>query len=293
MSIKLGIVGTGKVARRNYIPFLSAQNGVELTYFSRTRSKAEECAGEFGGGVVESLDQLIGTDPDAVLVLTGERDRYGVAKDLIERKPKRIFFEKPLVAEHGQDKVREDDFFKAKEIIEAAKGAGIETAMVFNYRFFEQTERLKATVAARNLGSLVNASLFVNYACWSHCIDLLHYFGAGAEQVSAISSDPSADPEGDDASDVAGSFRLSNGATGTILGTNKYDFAFPLYNVVFNFQNGMVRFGDLDGEMAIYENGSRYVERQALIGNHSRWDQYASSFEKSVFKRASLDAPII
>ena len=278
MSIKLSIVGTGKVARSNYLPFLSKQDEIDLTYYSRTRSKADECASEFGGRVVDSLDRLIETSPDAILVLTNERDRYRAAKDLLQRKPKRLFFEKPLVAVNGQANVREDDFFKAKEIIEDARAARSETAMVFNYRFFEQTVRLKKMVGERDLGPLINATLFVNYACWSHCIDLLHQFGGGASQISALSGGVGPD----DAEDVAGSFRLVNGATGTILGTSRYSFAFPLYDNIFNFQNGLVRFGDLDGEMAIYENGSRYIERHALIGHHSRWDQYAASFEKSL-----------
>ena len=40
MSIKVGIVGTGNVARNNYLPFLSCQEDVSLVYYSRTRSRA-------------------------------------------------------------------------------------------------------------------------------------------------------------------------------------------------------------------------------------------------------------
>ena len=54
-SIKVGIVGTGNVARSNYLPFLSRQEDVSLVYYSRTRSKAEACAREFGGRVVGSV----------------------------------------------------------------------------------------------------------------------------------------------------------------------------------------------------------------------------------------------
>jgi predicted dehydrogenase len=121
--------------------------------------------------------------------------------------------------------------------------------MVFNYRFFDQTVRMEEIIAERGFGKLIQASMFVNYACWSHCIDLLHLFGGRASQVTALAGCT----QYGDAVDVSGSFRLANGATGTILGTNGFKFDFPLYR-----------------------------ETHDLIGHHSRWDQYRSSFEKSL-----------
>ena len=110
---------------------------------------------------------------------------------------------------------------------------GTETAMVFNYRFFDQTLRAQRLIAERGLGKLTQASLFVHFACWSHCIDLLHLFGGPAELISALSGQvqyPGAVnvPGG---LDVVGAFRLLNGATGTILGTSASKFTFPLYEL--------------------------------------------------------------
>lgn len=278
MSFRIAIVGTGNVARKNYLPYLATQDDVELIYYSRTLSKAAECAALFGGQVADSIPELMEHEPDAVLVLTSETQRYAVIDALLAGQPKRLFFEKPLVAQNGQANVCEDDFFKARELIQRSAAGGTETAMVFNYRFFEQSERLKKIVAERNFGELRHAAMLVNYACWSHCIDLLHLFGGRASQVSALSSSV----EYKNAVDVSGSFVLENGGTGTILGTNGTNFDFPLYHVVLNFEGGIVRFNDLDGPMDIFDNASRYAETHTLIGNHSRWDQYKSSFEKSV-----------
>ena len=51
MSIKIAVMGTGKVARANYLPYLAKQEDVTLTYFSRTREKAEEmCPGLWRSG---------------------------------------------------------------------------------------------------------------------------------------------------------------------------------------------------------------------------------------------------
>ena len=40
MSLKIGIVGTGNVAQRNYVPCLAAEEDVTLGYYNRTREKA-------------------------------------------------------------------------------------------------------------------------------------------------------------------------------------------------------------------------------------------------------------
>ncbi|MBA4386713.1 MAG: hypothetical protein C0404_01960 [Verrucomicrobia bacterium] len=277
MSIKIAVLGTGGVARSNYLPYLSKQPDVSLTLYSRTRAKAEDCAKSFGGRVADSVADLMADQPDTLLVLTKETTRYEAAMTALEYKPRRIFFEKPLVAKSGQASVCEEDFTQARELLKKAKSAGSETAMIFNYRFFEQTVRARKAIAERNLGKLAQASLTVNYACWSHCIDLLHLFGGLAAEITAISGLP-----GQKATDVAAAFKLQQGATGTILGTGALKFDLTLYEMMLCFERGIVRFSDLDEAVEIHENASRYGERHALIGNHSRWDQYKASFEKSL-----------
>lgn len=278
MSIKIAIVGTGKVARDSYLPYLAQQEDVVLTYFSRTRARAEDCAREFGGAVAGSIPELLAEGPDAVLVLTQETQRQAAISELLEGRPKRLFFEKPLVAQHGQANVVEEDFFAASDLLKRARAAGVETAMVFNYRFFEQTQRVRQLLREREFGQLTQAALFVNYACWSHSIDLLHLFGGRAARIAALVGDVSYQG----AADVAGSFLLENGAAGTILGTSGTKFAHPLYDLTFNFVRGSVRFSDLDGPVDIFDHAKRYRESYSLIGNHSRWDQYQASFQKSL-----------
>lgn len=278
MRIKIAVLGTGNVARNSYLPYLSRQEDVVLTYFSRTRSKAEACARDFGGRIVDSIQELLADEPDSVLVLTHETQRLVAVDSLLEGRPKRLFFEKPLVAQNGQANVCEEDFFAARDLLQRASAAGTETAMVFNYRFFDQTLRAQQLISDRNFGQLTQASLFVNYACWSHCIDLLHLFGGRAAQVSALAGEMPYQG----AVDVAGSFRLVNGASGTILGTSSSKFDFPLYDLIFNFERGSIRFSDLDGPVDVFDHATRYRESHTLIGNHSRWDQYHASFHKSL-----------
>ncbi|MDR3578096.1 MAG: Gfo/Idh/MocA family oxidoreductase [Anaerolineaceae bacterium] len=278
MTLKIAIIGAGNVARQSYLPYLSRRQDVLLSYYSRTRAKAEACSKDFGGHVAGSIQELMAEDPDAVLVLTHETQRYEATLPLLEYHPRRVFFEKPLFARYGQANVCEQDFYNAGEMIQKAQAAGAETAMVFNYRFFDQTLRAQQIIQERGFGKLLQASLFVNYACWSHCIDLLHLFGARAAWVTALAGDT----QYQGAVDLAGSFRLENGAAGTILGTNASQFDFSLYELHFIFENGSLHFSDLDGPLTVYDNQRRYSEVYTLIGNYSRWAQYDLSFEKSL-----------
>ena len=126
MTLKIAILGTGKVARQSYLPYLSRRGDggrvlpVRLSYFSRTRAKAEACANDFGGKVAGTIKELMTDDPDAVLVLTDEIQRYDATLPLLEYHPRHIFFEKPLVASRGQANVCEDDFFQAGELLQSA-----------------------------------------------------------------------------------------------------------------------------------------------------------------------------
>jgi predicted dehydrogenase len=278
MSLKIAIVGTGKVARNNYLPYLSKQPDVTLSYFSRTLEKAEACARDFGGQAFATVEALLADEPDAVLVLTHETQRAEAIEALLAGKPKRLFFEKPLVAKNGQANVSEDDFLLARSLLQRAEAQGHATAMVFNYRFFEQTQRAQKILADRDFGRLAQATLLVNYACWSHCIDLLNLFGGRAIEITALAG--TAEYQG--AVDVSGAFRLESGASGTILGTSGTKFDHSLYELYFSFERGSLHFSDLDGPLEIYDHATRYKETYGLMGNHSRWDQYRVSFEKSL-----------
>ena len=276
--LKIAIIGTGSVACNEYVPYLAGRKDIALSYFSRTLSKAEICSKKHGGSVRKSLAEIVADDPDAVLVLTNETQRIDVANELVPLRPRRIFFEKPLCARNGQGAVCENDFFEARDMLRRAHDAGIETAMMFNYRFFSITQRLIDTVASRKLGPLLQASFFVNYACWSHCIDLLRVFGGKTARVTALAGSTEYASAASSGLDIGAAYTLENGCTGTILGSSKPDFAAPLYMATLNFEGGLMRICDLDGAMDIYPNGAQYAESYSLMANNSRWSRYSASF---------------
>src|SRR4051812_22624348 len=108
--LKLAIIGTGNVTRKNYVPFLAAQSGVELAYWNRTPDSARTLAKEFGGTACDTLEAIMAWRPTAVLVLTAETVRHEISMRLLALGAEKMFFEKPLVAARGQANVQEEDF---------------------------------------------------------------------------------------------------------------------------------------------------------------------------------------
>jgi len=288
MPLKIAIAGTGNVATQNYIPYLAAQPDVALAYYNRTEEKAVKAASEFGGEVFPSLEALADWKPDSALVLTSETCRYEVGMALVDLGVPRLFFEKPLVACRGQAHVSEDDFFKGKALLGRAEERGCETAMVFNYRFFEQSMAAKHIAATREFGDVINVTALVHYACWSHCIDLIHHFAGSVTEIVALTGLEARQGAGIDAADVTAAVLLQNGAVGTLIGTAGLTWQHPLYEMMLTFEKGRIHLRDLDGDLEILDGAGQHHETRSLVRNTSRWDQYRASFKKSL--QAYLDA---
>ena len=283
MTIHVAIVGTGKVADQNYLPYIVQNDDVVLSYYNRTRAKADSVAAKFGGRVAGSIDELVAGAPDTVLVLTSETVRAEMIQALLAHRPARLFFEKPLVAAHGQANVTEADFYTGWDLMQRAYAVGTETAMVFNYRFFDQTRRAKAMVVDRELGRPLHFTGLVHYACWSHCIDLVLDFMGPAATITALTSERPATCMGvDGVTAVTAAVRMQNDATGTIIGNCDMDFKLPLYELTFAFEHGRLSMRDLDGDLELLDYRTGRHEVHALPRDVSRWDQYRSSFGKSI-----------
>ncbi|HVS73191.1 MAG TPA: Gfo/Idh/MocA family oxidoreductase [Phycisphaerae bacterium] len=283
MGVKIAVVGVGKVAREEYLPVLAREGDVELGYWNRTAEGARAAAEKFGGRAFGALQEIGRWEPDAVMVLTSERARYEVGRALLEGGPRRLFFEKPLVAMGGQASVTEEDFVKGRELLRLAKERGCETAMVFNYRFFEQTLRAKEIVRSRNFGKVTGITALVHFACWSHIIDLIRHFAGDIVQIAALEGAVHASRElNSEACDVAAALVTEGGASGTIVGTLAMQWRHPLYELIFTFERGRVHLRDLDGTLEILDPAMGAHERISLVRDASRWDAYRDSFRKAV-----------
>jgi predicted dehydrogenase len=277
----IGIVGCGKVAQSSYLPFLSQQKDLQLLYYSRTPDKAAACAQRFGGRAVDSPDALAAASPDAVLVLTRETQRAEAISALLETKGiPRLFFEKPLVAARGQQDVTVEDFSVARDLLRRAQAQQVQTAMVFNYRFFERVQMARRIVAEREFGAVQQVVAFSHYDTWSHVIDLMQTFAGPLDTIAALSNTPqSGDPN---VLDVAAALRFQRGATGTILGTASLCKRFPYFELSIAFAEGRVHLRDLDGDLEVLDYRRTTHERHSPWLNQSRWDYYGASFKASL-----------
>jgi predicted dehydrogenase len=188
-----------------------------------------------------------------------------------------------LVAQHGQAAVTVEDFVRGRDLLRRAHAAGTETAMVFNYRFFEQTRRALEILAERDFGRPVHFNGLVHYACWSHCIDLVLTFVGPAAVITALAGQQAGPCMGSEGvHNVTVAAAMQNDATGTLIGTCAIAFKLPLYELTFAFERGRIHLRDLDGDMEVIDYRSGRHEVHALPRDVSRWDQYRASFGKAI-----------
>ena len=273
------------------------QGDLSFSYYNRSRSKAEDCAATFGGQVAASIDELMGAAPDIVFLLSSETARYELALAVLRHRPKRLFFEKPLVAMRGQAEVSEDDFDRGRQLLRLARAGDTATAMIFNYRFFDQTLLARQLVEERDFGRLTQVTGIVHYNCWSHCIDLVHRFAGPLAEIAALPGPVEHRKAGYAVQDVAAAFTTGGGASGTIIGTAVIDRDFPLFELLFSFEGGRLTMRDLDGDMEVLDYRGKRHESFSLTRNNSSRDQYSRSFDKALDAylksvRAGSEAPV-
>ncbi|MDR1280270.1 MAG: Gfo/Idh/MocA family oxidoreductase [Opitutaceae bacterium] len=280
--MKIAVIGTGNVATENYLPWFAAQTDIQLGCFDQNTVRAQAAAEKFGGCSFASSAELIAWRPAAAFVLTNEMWHYDAGLPLIQAGLPRVLFEKPLVAARGQAHVSETDFFQGKELLSLAAKTGTEVAMLFNYRFFDQTIAARRIVAERKFGQLVSVAGKIHYACWSHCIDLVTHLGGALATVTALEGMPEREGQGIIARDIVAAFTLENGATGTLIGTAGLKWQHPLYELILTFENGRIHTRDIDGDLEILDGATRTHERISMVRDASRWQHYTASFQKAL-----------
>ena len=280
--MEIASVGVGKVAQDNYIPTLLRHKDVSLTCYSRTPERTEAVGQRFGIRSARTLDQLFERRPEVVFVLTHVEQHLESTQSLLPYKPKRLFLEKPLVARSGQAHVTQQDFWDGKDLLLQAQEAGTETAMVFNYRSFDQMQRAKRLIQELNFGDAISVVALTHFACWSHCIDLIMNFAGSVREISAHEGNKSYPFEGGEATDIAASFLIGDHATGVLLGTSGVSWNLPLFELTINFENGRIHFRDLDQDMEVLDYRQNVHELFSQSRDESRWAKYNQSFEKSV-----------
>lgn len=199
--IKWGVIGSGGIARRRTIPegIVPAENADLQVVYDLNPVVNKEVADEIGVMAVNSIDELLDSDIDAVYIASpvNKHLEHVVA---CARAGKNILCEKPLGL----------DVEEAEEMANVCESAGVLLGTALMMRFVEQHKEALKLIAQGAIGKPVYAR--GQLSCWyppmdgawrqdpelggggslmdmgSHCIDLLEMFFGEIDRVSCFTN---------------------------------------------------------------------------------------------------------
>ena len=142
---RIAVIGLGMAVTPHAKSLLDLEGRVEVAYaFSRSEARRRAFAERFDFPTTGDLERIASdASVDAVMILAPPNAHL----DLVQRfaaAGKHILLEKPL----------ERSTARALRLVEAAETAGIKLGVVFQYRFREASERLRALVQQGAIGEL-------------------------------------------------------------------------------------------------------------------------------------------
>jgi predicted dehydrogenase len=142
---RIAVIGLGMAVTPHAKSLVDLQGRVEVAYaFSRSEARRRAFAERFDFPTTDDLEKIASdASVDAVMVLTPP----GAHLELVERfaaAGKHVLLEKPL----------ERTSARARHLVEAAETAGIKLGVVFQHRFREASEHLRALLGQGALGDL-------------------------------------------------------------------------------------------------------------------------------------------
>jgi predicted dehydrogenase len=146
VTVRVGIIGCGSIARRTHAPAFTASEGAELVGFaSRTRTSAEVAASECGGGPVfdDWRDLAAHADVDAVDICSPNSFHHEQAV-AAAKAGKHVLVEKPIATSVDE----------ADAMIQAAASAGVVLHVAHNLRYLAPVLAAHKTVASGSLGNV-------------------------------------------------------------------------------------------------------------------------------------------
>jgi UDP-N-acetyl-2-amino-2-deoxyglucuronate dehydrogenase len=238
---RIAVIGLGMAVTPHAKSLLDLENRVEVAYaFSRSESRRRAFAERFAFPTTGDLERIASdASVDAVMILAPPNAHL----ELVQRfagAGKHILLEKPL----------ERSTERAVRLVEAAEAAGIKLGVVFQHRFREASERLRALLREGALGELAVANVISPW--WRpqgyydepgrgtlardgggvlitqaiHALDLMLSLTGSVAEVAAIAGTTRLHRM--DTEDFAGAgLRFANGAYGALIATTAEYPGFP------------------------------------------------------------------
>ncbi len=238
---RIAVIGLGMAVTPHARSLLDLRERAEVAYvFSRSEARRQAFAERFAFPTTGDLERIVGdASVDAVLILTPPNTHL----ELVEHcagTGKHILLEKPL----------ERSTERALRLVEAVEAAGVKLGVVFQHRFREASEHLRALLRQGVLGEL--AAVNVISPWWRpqsyydepgrgtlardgggvlitqaiHTLDLLFSLTGSVTEVAAITGTTSLHRM--ETEDFAGAgLRFANGAYGALMATTAEYPGFP------------------------------------------------------------------
>jgi UDP-N-acetyl-2-amino-2-deoxyglucuronate dehydrogenase len=225
-----GIIGAGIISDIHAQAINSIRNGRLYGIYSINKNKSEAFANKYNCTSYDTLDEMLDRpEIDIVCICTPSGIHCDPAIKCIEA-GKHCVIEKPL----------EVTLEKCDAIIEAAYKAGVKTAVIFPFRFYESSKQVKKALDEKRFGDLVLGDAYVkwsrseayyNSAAWRgsweldgggalmnqgiHSVDLLQWYMGPVESVQSVAANIK--HKGIEVEDtVVSALKFANGALGTI-----------------------------------------------------------------------------
>lgn len=146
MGIKVGIIGSGSIAKYRHAPEYQANPHVdEIIFFDRNTERAKTLAQEYGGRTVETVEELY-NDPSIVAISDcSSNETHHIHSTQALLSGKHVLCEKPLAIT-----VKE-----AEKILEAARISGKKLMVGHNQRFTKAHQKAKELIDKKELGEVL------------------------------------------------------------------------------------------------------------------------------------------
>jgi predicted dehydrogenase len=147
VTVRIGIVGCGAIARRAHAPAFKASDGASLTaWASRTRASAEAAAAESGEGTVyDEWRELVERDDVDAVDICSPNAFHREQAVAAAKAGKHVLVEKPIACTPDE----------ADEMLSAAEDAGVVLQVAHNLRYLPAILAARDVVADGRLGGIV------------------------------------------------------------------------------------------------------------------------------------------
>ena len=183
-AMRIAIVGLGKIARKAYLPVITARADVEPIFCTRDRSALSLLSETYRvREAVADVRDLLDKKVDAAFVHTSTESHAEVAGQLL-RNGIHVYLDKPIAYSYEE----------SRKLVELAESRERILMIGFNRRFAPMYEGMKAVEGRRIIVMQKNRSFLPDYARrfvfddFIHVVDTLRYLSPGEIEDVRVSS---------------------------------------------------------------------------------------------------------